>query len=138
DFVVSDGMGDSGKAFFIFASENGTITGWNPNVPPPPPSTQAQLGASVTDAVFKGIALGSNANGNFLFATDFHHGQIDVFDKNFNLVSEPAGAFQDPNLPQHYAPFGIQNINGKLYVTYALQDMDAHDDVRGLGHGFLD
>jgi uncharacterized protein (TIGR03118 family) len=139
DFVVSDGAGDSGKAFFIFASENGFITGWNPFVPPPPPSTQAQVGAFVDNAVFKGIALGSNSAGNFLFATDFRHGQVDVFDTNFNLVPPQApGGFHDSFIPAGYAPFGIQNINGKLYVTYAQQDEFKHDDVKGMGHGFID
>src|SRR5262249_28074603 len=92
----------------------------------------------VPDAIFKGITLAITDTGNFLYATDFHNNRIDVFDKDFNLVDEPAGAFQDPNLPQHYAPFGIQNTNGKLFVTYALQNMDAEDDVHGLGHGFVD
>jgi len=61
---------------------------------------------------------------------------VDVFDSSFNRVLQ--GSFRDPALPAGYAPFGIQNIGGKIYVTYALQDADAHDDVAGVGHGFVD
>jgi uncharacterized protein (TIGR03118 family) len=137
DFVVNDGNGHSGPAAFIFASENGTISGWNPRVPPPPPSTQAQLGTSVDTAVFKGIALANNGSGNFLYATDFHNNQIDVFDSQFHLTTLD-GNFRDPSLPKGYAPFGIAAINNKLFVTYAMQDSDAHDDVPGVSHGFID
>lgn len=138
DFVVSDGNGHSGPAFFIFASESGQITGWNPAVPPPAPSTQAQTtGAVVADAIFKGIAMGNNAGSNFLYAADFHNNQIDVFDGTFTQVT-PAGAFTDPSLPAGYAPFNIANVNGTLFVTYAQQDDNAEDDVHGAGHGYID
>jgi uncharacterized protein (TIGR03118 family) len=136
DFVVSNGTA-SGPAFFIFASENGDITGWNPNVPPPSPSTNAQIGTTVAGAVFKGLAIGSNASGNFLYATDFHNGHVDVFDKNFQLA-HLSGSFTDPNLPTGFSPFGIQNINGKIYVSYAVPDSAGHDDVGGPGHGVID
>jgi uncharacterized protein (TIGR03118 family) len=140
DFVVSDGNGHSGPAAFIFASENGTVTGWNPGVPPPF-SHDAQIGATIPDGVLKGIALGSNPFGNFLYVTDFRHGKVDVFDSHFNLVPITKlvpNAFHDDSIPKGYAPFGIQNIGGKLFVTYALQDAAKHDDVRGTGHGFID
>jgi uncharacterized protein (TIGR03118 family) len=137
DFIVNDGNGNSGHAVFIFSSESGTISGWAPGVPPPPPSTAAQVGVTVDGAIFKGLALANNGTGNFLYATDFHNNAIDVFDNTFTQVT-PAGSFTDPNLPAGYAPFGIQNIGGTLYVSYALQDADAHDDVAGPGHGFID
>ncbi len=137
DFVVSSGSA-SAPALFIFASENGDITGWNPTVPPPAPSTHAQTGVSVPDAVFKGLALANNGTANFLYATDFHNGQIDVFDSSFHQVTQAPGAFADPNLPAGYAPFNIANLGGKLYVTYALQDAAKHDDSAGFGHGFVD
>src|SRR5205823_5600994 len=92
---------------------------------------------SASKAIYKGLALGSNASGNFLFATDFHNGKIDVFDSNFNPVSL-SGSFTDPRLPAGYAPFGIRDIGGKLYVTYAVQDADKEDDVAGMGHGIVD
>src|SRR5207244_4376990 len=62
---------------------------------------------------------------------------VDVFDSNFHQV-HLAGAFKDPNIPAGYAPFGISAINSHLYVTYALQNADKHDDVAGAGHGFID
>lgn len=133
DFIISDN-GRSGKAIFIFASEDGVISGWNPMVDP----TNAVVGAdqSATGAIYKGLAVGVVGGNSFLFATNFHAGTVDIFDKNFALVVK-AGAFQDPNLPAGFAPFGIQNIQNKLYVTYAQQDADKEDDVPGPGAGFV-
>jgi len=135
-FAVTSGA-SSAPAVFIFSSEAGVISGWNPNVPPPAPSTQAQVGATVADAIYKGLAIAGTGADARLYATNFHAGTVDVFDNTYTLLSLP-GAFVDPNLPVGYAPFGIQNINGTLYVTYALQDDDAEDDVAGPGNGFVD
>jgi uncharacterized protein (TIGR03118 family) len=88
-------------------------------------------------AIYKGLAIDSRTAGTHLYATDFHNGKIDVFDPSFHLITL-AGNFTDPNLPAGFAPFGIQNILGTLYVTYALQDEDAEDDVAGPGNGFVD
>ncbi len=137
-FVIHDANGDSAPAVFIFVSEDGTITAWNPNVPPPAPSSQAQLAGSVPGAVFKGVTIAGDGTNNFLFVTDFHNGKVDVFDSNFAPVTLPAGAFTDPRVPAGYAPFNIQNLGGKLYVTFAQQDADRHDDVHGPGKGFVD
>jgi uncharacterized protein (TIGR03118 family) len=136
DFVVKNGTA-SGPALFIFASENGNITGWNPNVPPPPPSTNAQPAASVSGAVFKGLALASSGGNNFLYAANFHDNKVVVFDKNFQ-VTTLAGSFTDPMLPAGFAPFNVASLNGKLYVSYAKQDAAMHDDVAGPGNGFID
>jgi uncharacterized protein (TIGR03118 family) len=146
-FVVTDGT-KSGKGVFLFATEDGTIAGWNPGVAGGgvAPSLHAVLAVdnSATGAVYKGLALltipagtGIPA-GSYLFATDFHNNKIDVFDSNFNPVTLPAGAFHDPTIPAGYAPFGIQAVNGNLVVTYAKQDADRHDDVAGAGNGFVD
>src|SRR5262245_16633625 len=136
DFVVHSGTA-MGPAVFIFASESGQITGWNPTVPLPPPSTQAQMGATVPDAVFKGLALGSTNGQNFLYAADFKGRRIRVFDKNFAEVSL-AGNFRDKKIPRSFAPFNVQNIGGKLYVTYARRGPGGEDDVEGEGNGFVD
>jgi uncharacterized protein (TIGR03118 family) len=138
DFVIHAANGDSAPAFFIFVSEDGTITAWNPNVPKPAPSTQAQLAVDVPGAVFKGVAIDNDGTNNFLFATDFHNGQVDVFDKNFAPVAEAKGAFTDSRIPAGYAPFNIQNIGGRLFVTFAQQDAARHDNVDGPGKGFVD
>jgi uncharacterized protein (TIGR03118 family) len=119
DFVIRSG-GQSGPARFITASLDGVIAGWNPNVPAPG-SSQAFVAASVPGAVYTGLDMGSNASGNFLYAANFGLSRIDVFDKNFQLVTL-AGDFQDPSLPpglSPYRPFNIDNLDGTLYVTYA-------------------
>jgi uncharacterized protein (TIGR03118 family) len=135
-FVVHSGA-SSGPARFLFSSEAGTITGWNPAVPPPPTSMQAQTAVTVPDAIFKGLAIADTATGPQIYATDFHHGEVDVWDSSFARVRR-AGAFTDPALPAGYAPFGIQAVGGRIVVTYAKQDADATDEVAGPGKGFVD
>jgi uncharacterized protein (TIGR03118 family) len=135
-FTVHSGT-SSGSSLFLFASESGNITGWSPAVPPPPPSTEAQPAVSVPDAIFKGLAIANTASGSHIYATDFHHGTVDVWDSNFAPVNNP-GAFQDPAIPAGFAPFGIQTVNGDIVVTYAKQDAAAEDDVAGRGNGFVD
>ncbi|MGU7779324.1 TIGR03118 family protein [Burkholderia sp. PU8-34] len=133
DFVVTQNA-KSGPAGFIFAGEGGTITAWSPTVHPTSAVTVFDSGGS---AVYKGLAIASNNGANFLYATDFHNNKIDVFDRSFTKVTLP-GAFQDPSLPAGFAPFGIQAIGSKLFVTYAKQDAAAHDDVPGAGLGMID
>jgi uncharacterized protein (TIGR03118 family) len=135
-FVVHSGA-SSGPAMFLLSSEAGKITGWNQAVPPPPFSTQAQTAVSVSGAIFKGLAIAKTANGSQLYATDFHNDKVDVWDSDFMPVHHP-GAFHDPSIPNHYAPFGIETVNGDIVVTYAKQDEDAEDDVSGPGNGFVD
>src|SRR5207244_4416453 len=88
-------------------------------------------------AIYKGLAIAPIEGGDRLYATDFHNGRVDVFDGSFHLVRTP-GAFVDRGIPAHFAPFGIQNLNGTLFVTYARQDAQREDDVSGLGLGFVD
>jgi uncharacterized protein (TIGR03118 family) len=135
-FVVSSGTA-SGPAVFLFNSEGGQVTGWNPGVPPPPPSTQAQVGASMPDAIYKGLAIASAGDGTFLYAADFHNGRIDVFDSSFTLV-HLSGSFSDDEIPAGFAPFNVQALGGLLYVAYAKQDADREDEVAGPSLGFVD
>jgi uncharacterized protein (TIGR03118 family) len=132
-FVVSDGNGHSGPSVFMFATEAGTIRGWNPAVPPPPRSTQSfvVVDKSGEGAIFKGLAIA----GDRLYATDFHNAKVDVFDSAFNQIP---GGFVDPKLPKGYAPFGIQVVGGNVFVTYAKQDAAAEDEVDGHGLGVVD
>src|SRR5215831_15883900 len=138
-FVVSAG-GKSGPARFIFVSEDGSISGWNPGVPPPVPplpltSSQAIAVVPADDAnVYKGVAIAGTLKGDFLYATNFRAGTVDVFDSKW--TKQPA-AFADPKIPAGFAPFGIQNIGGIIYVSYAKQDEFKHDDVAGVGNGFV-
>jgi len=138
-FIVNNGT-NSGPARFLFATEDGHIFGWNPGVPPPSPSRIAfQLNLdSLVPVIYKGIALASTAGGQRLYVTDFHNRVVDVFDEALQPLRLGPDAFVDPNIPGDFAPFGIQNIQGRILVTYAKQDEDAEDDVRGQGFGFVD
>ena len=130
-FAVSNGTATA-PARFIFATEEGTILGWSPAVA----LTQAVVAVdnSAGGAVYKGLAIASTAAGDRLYAANFHAGTVDVFDAGFHPVS---AGFSDVALPSGYAPFGIRNLGGTIYVTYALQDADRKDDVAGVGHGFV-
>ena len=131
DFALTKGA-VTGPSRFLFASEDGTISGWAPNVD----GTHALPAIVTPGAIYKGIATAANGTGNQLYATDFHNGRVDVFDKAFAKVASPGG-FVDASIPARYAPFGIQNLNGNLYVTYALRDRAGEDDVAGRGRGFV-
>jgi len=135
-FVVNNGgTGSPSPAAFIMSSEDGTISAFRGN------PIVIVVNKSASGAVYKGLAIATGtATGDFLYATNFSAGTVDVFNSAFTQVNStlPAGAFTDPNLPAGYAPFGIQNVNGIIYVTYALQDALKHDDVPGKGHGFVD
>jgi len=148
-FQIVIGGTNFGPSLFIFDTEDGTIEAWNIN-PPTPPGIPNPLTAEIvvdnsagggpTGAVYKGLALGANAaNGPLLYATNFRTGKVDVFDTNFQSPTPPlSGSFTDPKLQAGYAPFGIQNINGQIWVTYAKQDAPKHDPVNKPAHGFVD
>ncbi len=156
--VDKNGNPISAPAIFLFVTEDGTIVGWNPSVNPKgfDPAKAGTYGilavdnsgnnftepdpAKQTGAVYKGLAIGTDSNGRtLLYATNFRSGKVNVFDTSFHSPKNlPTGAFTDPHLPKGYAPFGIQVLDGKVYVTYALQNAEKHDDVAGQGHGFVD
>ena len=107
-------------------------------MPPPPPSTKAQPAAHVDGAIFKGLAMATTQSGkDRLYAADFHHGTIQVFDNTFKHL-DLDGAFVDRQLPDGYAPFNVAAIGGNLYVAYAKQDSAKVDEVAGAGKGFVD
>src|SRR5262249_39128770 len=120
---------------FIFATEGGTISGWASAVD----ATHAQMGVdnSASGAVYKGLALVATPNPQ-LYATNFKTGAVGVFDANWKPVTLAAGAFTDPAIPAGFAPFNIQNLGGKLYVTYAKQNSTKVDDTPGVGNGYVD
>ncbi len=132
DFVVSSN-GKSGTSRFIFATEDGTILGWSPAVD----FANAVIAKdnSGSNAVYKGLAIAHTGDGNFIYAANFHEGIVEMYDGKFNLVRTCTDATVDAN----FAPFGIQNIEGRLIVTFALQKLpDRHDDQAGPGNGFVD
>ena len=130
-FTVSK-SGVSGSSLFIFDTEDGTISGWSPGVDLH--NAIRAVDNSGTGAVYKGLAIGTTTSGTFIYATNFNSGWVEIYDSSFQWVKN----FTDMNVPPGYAPFGIQNINGNLYVTFALQNEAKHDDLRGPGHGFVD
>jgi uncharacterized protein (TIGR03118 family) len=134
-FNITMPDGSTGPATFIFDSEAGVISAWMKTTPL---QTQAVAPVTVPDAVYKGLAIGMSSSGARIYAANFHAGTVDVFNDHFQPVHDP-GAFTDPNLPPLFAPFGIQELNGKLYVSYAKQKLpDKHDDDAGPGNGFVD
>jgi uncharacterized protein (TIGR03118 family) len=131
--------GVTAPALFIFATEDGTISGWSPSVNPNSSviAVDNSKGGNVNGgdgAVYKGLAIGTDKDGTFLYAANFRNGSVDMFDSKFNLVK----SFTDPTIPAGYAPFNVQVLDGKLFVTFAKQDADRHDDVAGPHNGFVD
>src|SRR5262249_39081868 len=133
---------------FLFATEDGTIAGWNPQVDATHAILKVDRSAAsqggFVGAVYKGLALGHNGSGNFVFAANFRFGTVEVFSAQFQLVSPSPDTSLTGDCPvlgspsQCFAPFGIQNIGGELYVTFALQDAAHHDDAAGPSNGFVD
>ena len=138
--------GTKSPAAFIFATEDGTISAWAGGLTPFNNAVLAVDNSTsptpAAGAVYKGLVFGLSAKGGFLYATNFRAGRIDVFgppgaNGQFTPVTTDGG-FVDAELPAGYAPFGISNIDGDLFVTYAKQNDPKHDDVAGHGHGFVD
>ena len=134
DFQLNNGQ----PAKFIFATEDGTISGWNGGA-------TAEIHVNTKGASsFKGLAMATisdskgGAIANFLYAADFRKGRIRVYDKYFHPISLGEEAFRDDRVRHGFAPFNIQNIGGNLYVAYAKQDAEKHDEVAGPGLGYVD
>lgn len=127
-------------AAFLFATEDGTISGWNSaagtqagsqsiiavNESADPADGSEALGLG---AVYKGLAIAQTDDGPMLYAANFRHGTVDMFDQNFDQVK----SFTDPNVPTGFAPFNVQVLGDKLFVTFAMQDDAKHDDVAHQG-----
>jgi len=134
---------DGSPAAFIFATEDGTISGWDgaDGIPGTAElkvdNSTEKCGNGATGAVYKGLASGANTAGVFLYATNFRCATVDVFDGNFKRA-RLGGNFRDSYIPNGFAPFGIANISGNVVVTYAKQNAAKHDDVAGPGNGFVD
>jgi uncharacterized protein (TIGR03118 family) len=133
DFAVHQN-GTSAPAVFLFATEDGTISGWSPQVNPTTAIIAVDHSTRTPSSVYKGLTLFTDDSGSYLLATDFRFGFVEVYDGNFHFVRK----FRDDRLPSDFAPFNIQNLNGTLYGTYAKQDDARHDDVKGAGNGFVE
>lgn len=131
--VFSGVTGAFNSDLFLFASEDGTISGWRGTL-----GTSAEtLVAGSAANVYKGLTLGTVNGLTYAYAANFRTGNIDVL-KGTAAQAGLTGSFTDPNLPAGYAPFDVQNLGGILYVSYAIQDLAKHDDVAGPGNGIVD
>jgi len=165
DFHMSKSTPPGLQAVFIFVTEDGTISGWNPGANlaagAKPPSINAVLQVDNSEkggpngAVYKGATSALLNGQHYLYVTNFRKGRVEVYDTNFMRVHLGDDAF-DPDgdgdhdhdhdrddrgaehIPRGFAPFNIQNIGGSLFVTYAKQDPARHDDVAGAGLGFVE
>jgi uncharacterized protein (TIGR03118 family) len=126
-------------ALFLFATEDGTISGWNPGVNP----TKAIIAVNEGQkSVFKGLTIAqASIDGQplayYLYAADFRKGQVAVYDASFHHNTKAESYFADFKAPKGYAPFNVQNIGGDIYVAYAKQDAVKHDEIDGAGLGFV-
>ncbi|SFU22948.1 TIGR03118 family protein [Paraburkholderia aspalathi] len=134
DFAIS-ANGATSNALFLWATDAGTIAGWSPKVLPTQAVNAHDDGTG--GAVYKGLAIGTNAGQNLLYAADFHNGKVDVFDKSFNKI-QLDGQFKDPSLPAGLSPFGIRVVGTTVYVTFAKLGPDGHTQVNGPGNGAVD
>ncbi len=125
------------SAIFILDGQGGTISGWSGGAAAAT-AFDDTLAHPASPAVYKGLAIGSVGTANFLYATDFHNSKVDVFDTNFTEPAAMQGLFVDPAPVAGFAPFGITAAGTQLYVTYAMQDAAAHDEMLGAGLGYVD
>jgi len=135
DFLLAPGK----PALFLFVTEDGTVSGWNPGVNP----TEAVIEVNEKGkSVFKGGTIAQVNKGGvsatYLYVADFRRGRVRVYDTTFHHVPVGEERFDDDRLPEGYAPFNIQNIGGNLYVSFAKQDDKKHDEVDGPGFGYVD
>jgi uncharacterized protein (TIGR03118 family) len=129
---VFNGTSDFNGDRFLFVSEDGTVSGWRGALG----TTAETLVPGLPSNVYKGAAFATIGSNSYLYAANFNTGTIDVF--KGNAAAPPlSGNFNDPNIPAGFAPFNIQNLGDKLYVTYALKGPTG-DDVAGPGNGFVD
>lgn len=135
--IAEDFMVSGIPAKFLFATEDGTISTWSDFDGDIPLFATLAVDNSTTGAVYKGMAiLTPDCCREFLALADFHDGSIATYSIRFELLATP-GTFTDPDLPTGYAPFNIQKIDDKVFVTYAVQDTARHDPIRGAGNGIV-
>jgi uncharacterized protein (TIGR03118 family) len=128
-------VGPGAKAFFLFVTEDGTISGWNPTVNP---TNAVILKNRAGKAVYKGCAIAQVSSGPRFYATNFQSGRVEVFDSSFHLLrSDDDDAFRYPGLDENWSPFNIQNVGGNLVVTFAHRAPGSHDEDHGAGLGFV-
>ena len=134
-FNYTTGFQVSGKpSVFLFVTEDGTISGWNPTVNL---TTAIIVKNRAGKAIFKGCAIAQAKHGALLYVTDFVSRRVVVYDSKFQRVFFDDWAFRDPGVPKSYAPFNIQNVGGNLVVTFAKLAAGSRDEEHGAGVGFV-
>lgn len=128
--------GVSSQARFIFSTLTGRIESWSPVVDPLLGDVETR--ATVPGAVYTGLAIGTATSGDELFAANFAQHRVDVFDSNFQQVKEPSSAFRDIFVPKNFSPFGIQTLNGNVFVAFAKVDPKTGRSQDGRGLGIVD
>jgi uncharacterized protein (TIGR03118 family) len=128
------------SAIFLFVTEDGTISGWNPGVNPTAAVIKVNEGQA---SVFKGATLATIdlpyfGEQTLLYVANFRKGRVEIYDSMFQHIPDIEPLFHDSWMPKGYAPFNVQNVGGDLYVTYAKQDSAKHDEIDGAGLGYVD
>ncbi len=138
--VFNGTAADFGGDLFIFSTEDGTISGWQQTdgIEAALHVDNSTVPNAQTGAVYKGLAIGTVNGNQFIYATNFRSGNVDVFDSAYKPISSLAGTFTDPNPMLGFAPFGIALLNNNLWVSYAMQDTGKHDPVHQAGAGYID
>jgi uncharacterized protein (TIGR03118 family) len=129
DFPVTEN-GTTGASIFIFVSEGGLISGWNPNVDAN--NAVVAVDMSGQDASLKGVAVSPGREN--LYVADFHNNKVLRFGEQFQLE----GSFTDPDLPNRFAPFNVAVLGGNVYVAFAKRERNGDDEVAGNGLGYVD
>jgi uncharacterized protein (TIGR03118 family) len=134
--IVAGGIANNflitgGTANFIFSTKSGAISGWRSG-------TASEIKVPASTAYYTGLALATTANGPLLYAPDFRNRKVDVFNGQWLPATLPAGAFTDPNIPADYAPYAIQTIGTRIFVTYAQQVPGfPEEEFPGAGKGYV-
>jgi uncharacterized protein (TIGR03118 family) len=136
DFLLAPGK----QAVFIFATEDGTISGWNPGVDFQNAVLEVDNsdGGEADGAVYKGMTSAEIKGHRFLYVTNFRSAKVEIYNTNFKQVHFDEDAFEAEGVPEGFAPFNVQNVGGTLFVTYAKQDAARHDPVGGDGLGYVE
>lgn len=137
-FVPDDGNVDfpitansvTAQSIFVFATESGMIEGWNPNVDPT--NAVVAVDNSASGAVYTGLGISDGKDR--LYAADFRHNRVDIYDSNFNKI----GVIRDRQLPNRFGPFNVKVMAGLVYVAFAKHEKGAGDEITGDGLGYVD
>jgi uncharacterized protein (TIGR03118 family) len=136
DFLLAPGT----PAVFLFATEDGTIQGWNSGVNATTAIIKvdnSQVPNKNFGAVYKGATIAEIGGSEYILAANFRTGRVDVFDSTFKQVNIPGELFREDEIPRGFAPFNVQGIGPNIYVTFAQQDSAKHDPIGGAGLGFV-